>query len=159
MPYSLARRAAAGTVECGETVTGSAVIHCRTRPSLGWTRIALARMRSPVVRIPMSGRSRAALEEALGHFTQRVLGRNHEKVLRHELVDAAVLLVEGQPAGLQPFERLVIELHFEGNRFGGGNAEGRGGSSMRCLLSTCMLLSPSNGTRPVHISNRTTPHA
>ena len=36
-------------------------------------------------------------------------------------------LVEGQPARLQPFERLVIELHFEGNRFGGGNAEGRGG--------------------------------
>ena len=54
MPYSLARRAAAATDAFGETVTGSAVIHCRTGASLGCTRIALARTRSPAVRIPTS---------------------------------------------------------------------------------------------------------
>jgi len=44
---------AASIVVAAETVTGSAVIHSRTRASLGWTRPAQARSRSRDVIIPV----------------------------------------------------------------------------------------------------------
>jgi hypothetical protein len=63
---------------------------------------------------------RAALKQALGRFTQSVLGRDNDRIRRHELIDclSIVRLLEAQSAGPQPLERLAVELNFEGNRSG-----------------------------------------
>ena len=87
MPYCLARRAAAATDVLGETVTGSAVIHWRARPSLGCTRMALARTRSLVVRIPISRPDSATAaavaplcEQPFGDFADGVLRSDHDRI-------------------------------------------------------------------------------
>ena len=66
---------------------GSAVIHCRTRASLVWTRAAIARSMSRSVRMPMSRPKSLTttapvfwLRHALGDLAERVLGRDGEEV-------------------------------------------------------------------------------
>ena len=52
-PCSSITRAASSTSVSAAAVTGSTVIHCRTRASLEWTRAAIAFSRSRSVRIPI----------------------------------------------------------------------------------------------------------
>ena len=91
---SVIRSAAASSGVVAETVIGSAVIHWRTRASLECTRPARARehvaRREDADQASVLGDERRAdVERAhpLGDLAERVLGRDHERVVRHDVAD------------------------------------------------------------------------
>ena len=84
--------AASSSGTSGVIVIGSGVIHWRTRASLVWTRAAIALSRSRSVRIPIRRPKSFTItapidlvDHAPGHLAERVLGRDRDEVLAHDV--------------------------------------------------------------------------